>query len=86
LPGMTLAIPLALWAYLPMPPLVRAGVFDGWKGTFMLVGWEIFSLAGVVALLILHLPVAFLIPLAAMSFVPLIVVALQVRAERRQAA
>lgn len=84
LPGMLLAIPLALWSYLPMPPLVKAGVFDGWRGTFVLVGWEIFSLAGVGALLLLHLPIEFLIPLAAMVYVPLIVVALQMKAERRQ--
>jgi uncharacterized membrane protein len=84
LPSMVLAIPLALWVYLPVPPLVQAGVFDGWKGTFMVVGCEIFSLAGVGALLLLHLPIEFLIPLAALSFVPLIVVALQMKAERHQ--
>jgi hypothetical protein len=86
LPNMVLAIPLALWVYLPVPPLVKAGVFDGWKGTFMLVGWEIFSVAGFGAVLLLHLPSAFLIPLGAMLFVPVIVLALQWKTERDQIA
>jgi hypothetical protein len=83
LTGLVLAILLALWAYLPLPPLVKAGVFDGWKGTFILVGWEIFSVAVFGAMLLLHLSSLFLIPPSAMILVPFAGAALQWKAEGR---
>ena len=63
---------------------MKAGVFDGWKGSLLIGGWYSLFLVGFGAVLLLHLSSAFLIPLAALMFDLIIVAALQWKAERRQ--
>ena len=78
--GLLLSIPLALWVYLPVPPLVKAGVFEGGTGIVVLGLWCILFLVGFGAYLLLHLPGTFLIPVMALVFVPVMVAARQWKA------
>jgi hypothetical protein len=83
LSGLFLGILVAVWIYLPVPPLVKARVFDGWKGFLVLGGWCSLFLVGFGAWLLFHLPGIFLISLVALLFLPLMVTAYQWKAEGR---
>ncbi len=79
LSGLLLAIPFVIWVYLPVPSLVKEGVFDGWKGFGVLAIWCAIFLLGCGAFLIFHLPSTLIIPLSGLIFVPTMVAAHQLR-------
>lgn len=79
LTGLLVGIPLALWVYLPVPSLVKAGLFEGRRGLVVLGIWLLLWSLGFYALLLLHLPGALLVLQMAWLLVPLLVVAHQVK-------
>lgn len=83
LTGFLVGIPLALLVYLPVPSLVKAGLFEGRRGLIELGVWLLLWSLGFCAVLLLGLPSAFLVLLMAWLLVPLLVVAHQVKATGR---
>jgi hypothetical protein len=77
-------IPLALWIYLPVPSLAKAGLFEGRRGLVELGVWLLLWVLGCFATILLQLPVAFFFLLVAWLLVPLMVVAYPVKTAGHQ--
>ena len=79
--GLLLGVPVVVWLYLPVPPLVRAGGFEGRKGLVALLVWCGVFLLGLWALVLFQLSEAFLIAWMSQMYVLIMVGAQQWKAD-----